>query len=217
MPFIGITALNRFRANRAAKLEKQNSQKLVLPMKNSRQVCGYKNRLYREYWGFVHYGWDFNSSESLPNVYSMGRGTVIRAGYDSLFGWCCVIVYPDVWIRGEKRKGGITARYYHLREMPVVHPGQDVQAGDVIAVMGNTGKYTSGPHLHITLDTDTAHPCYEPGIARDGEIIKKGVDTTIDPADVLYIDRRWQTIKNGAYAGWNSPGDYMLPDVNEED
>ena len=91
-----------------------------------------------------------------------------------------------------------------------------MQAGDVIGVMGNTGKYTSGPHLHITLDTDTTHPCYEPGIAKSGEIIKKGVDTTIDPADVLYIDRSWQTIKNGAYAGWNSPGDYMLPDVKEE-
>ena len=79
--------------------------------------------------------------------------------------------------------------------------------------MGNTGKYTSGPHLHITLDTDTKYPCYEPGIARSGEIIKRGTDTTVNPADVLYIDRKRQTLKNGALPGWNSPGDYTLPDV----
>lgn len=191
----------------------QTGQKLILPMKNSRHVCGYKNRLYRGYWGFPHYGWDFNSNEEEPYVYALGNGTVAAEGLDTLFGWCCVIVFSDVWIRSENRVGGITCRYYHLKERPKVRVGQTVKAGDVIGMMGNTGVYSSGTHLHITLDTDTKFPNYEPGLARDGNIIKRGTDTTIDPAGVLYIDRRWQTLRDGAYAGWNSPDDYQLPEV----
>lgn len=180
-------------------------------MRNSRHVCGYKNAKYKAYWGFTHYGWDFNSSESVPYVYGLGNGTVIAAGKDSLFGWCAVVVYPNVWIRGRKKVGGITCRYYHMAQMPSVKAGDAVTCDTVIGVMGNTGKYTSGAHLHITLDTDTKYPCYEPGIARSGEIIKRGTDSTINPADVLYIKRGVQTLKSGAYAGWNSPDDYNLP------
>lgn len=188
---------------------------MILPMKNSRQVVGYKNRRYQSAWGFPHYGWDFNSSESEPYVYALGQGKVAAEGRDSLFGWTCVIVYPNVYIRGQNRVSGVTCRYYHLKERPSVRAGQAVKAGDVVGIMGNTGTYSSGPHLHITLDTDTNYPCYEPGIAKDGEIIKRGTDSTIDPADVLYIDRSWQTLKNGAYTGWNTPGDYMLPGLDE--
>jgi murein DD-endopeptidase MepM/ murein hydrolase activator NlpD len=32
-----------------------------------------------------------------------------------------------------------------------VKPGDRVNAGDVIAIMGNEGKYSTGPHLHIEL------------------------------------------------------------------
>lgn len=217
MPFIGISELMRRKKQRQERETAETKpQKLVLPMKDSRQVVGYKNREYAKYWGFPHYGWDFNSSEPTPYVYALGNGTVAAAGKDRLFGWCCVVVYPNCWLRKEHRAGGITCRYYHLRERPFVKPGQQVDAQTVLAIMGNTGKYTSGPHLHITLDRDTAHPCYEPGIARNGEIIKRGIDTTIDPADVLYIDRERQVLKSGALEGWNSPGDYLLPDVKEE-
>ncbi len=52
-------------------------------------------------------------------------------------GWYLEITHP----------GGILTRYCHLLTRPHVTVGQQVSAGQVIAVSGNSGN-TSGPHLH---------------------------------------------------------------------
>ncbi len=51
---------------------------------------------------------------------------------------------------------GTFSEYHHLqRHGALVEPGEQVCAGEVVGLCGNTG-YTTGPHLHFAL-TDVAH------------------------------------------------------------
>jgi len=40
-----------------------------------------------------------------------------------------------------------TSRFYHLSEF-ICELNQEIKEGDLIALTGNTGRYTTGPHLH---------------------------------------------------------------------
>ena len=44
----------------------------------------------------------------------------------------------------------IVTCYKHNSEL-LKRQGEKVKAGEVIAIMGNTGKETTGPHLHFEL------------------------------------------------------------------
>ena len=51
----------------------------------------------------------------------------------------------------EKNPAGVTiTRYLHLHEV-YVKPGEPVKKGQLIGTVGNTGCFTSGPHLHFEL------------------------------------------------------------------
>lgn len=89
-------------------------------------------------WGTMHSGLDFAGSIGTP-IHSVANGTVIEAGPASGFG---------LWVR-VKQDDGTTAVYGHVNEM-LVHAGQRVNAGDVIATVGNRGNST-GPHLHLEI------------------------------------------------------------------
>ena len=47
---------------------------------------------------------------------------------------------------------GVKSFYAHCSEL-LVHQGQTVQAGETVALSGNTGNST-GPHLHLELKVD---------------------------------------------------------------
>lgn len=86
----------------------------------------------------MHYGVDFADSIGAP-IHSVSSGTVIEAGPASGFG---------LWVR-VLQDDGTTAVYGHVNEM-LVTQGQRVNAGDVIATVGNRGQST-GPHLHLEI------------------------------------------------------------------
>lgn len=137
----------------------------------------------------------------------------MAAGLDSLFGNTVVIVYPNVYIHRTGKMQDLTVRCYHLK-CCLVKAGDTVTTATRIGIMGNTGKYGNSPHLHIEMDTDTQYPCYTPGIAKDGAIIERGVDTTINPSWVLHCKVSSpdnQQIYNWGYEGWNSKGDWNIP------
>ncbi|NNH68686.1 M23 family metallopeptidase [Nocardia uniformis] len=89
-------------------------------------------------WGAFHYGVDIADTLGTPIHSAMG-GTVIEAGPASGFG---------LWVR-VLQDDGTTAVYGHVNDM-YVQAGQRVNAGDVIATVGNRGQST-GPHLHLEI------------------------------------------------------------------
>lgn len=180
-------------------------QYLILPLNKAQLTAGYKNAQYKQKFGFTHYGCDLsNGANDDRTLWAMGEGTVKAAGFDNIFGNTVVVVYPDCYIHGTGKTQDLTVRLYHMASV-AVKAGQKVTTATKLGVMGNTGKYTTGPHVHVEIDTDTQMPTYAPGLGGNSNIIKKGVDTTLKPADVLYIkptapDKQSLTFAAGVYA-----------------
>lgn len=101
----------------------------------------------------------------------------------------------DTWVyKGDKRpgagyspKGGNYVRikhdwgvtyYAHLHELPYVKPGEEVEAGQLLGVLGRTGNALPGcPHLHISVTVGNALvdpypyflPLYQQGQWKEGK------------------------------------------------
>ena len=84
----------------------------------------------------VHNGLDLRAK--FENVYAMLPGTVLDAG-NSENGGNYVKIQHGICI----------CIYLHLSKI-IVQQGQHVSAGQKVAISGNSGKRTTGPHLHIS-------------------------------------------------------------------
>lgn len=195
------------------------SQYLILPLNKAQLTAGYKNANYKTKFGFTHYGIDL-SNGVLDNrtLWAMGNGTVKACGYDNIFGNTVVIVYPDVYIPATGKTQDLTVRLYHMKSI-AVKVGQTVTTATKLGVMGNTGQYSTGAHVHVEIDTDAAMPTYAPGLKASSNIIKKGIDTTLSPSDVLYLkptapDKQTLVFKAGVYADQKEA---QLPTYPEEE
>ncbi|MCJ7681567.1 MAG: M23 family metallopeptidase [Candidatus Aminicenantes bacterium] len=83
----------------------------------------------------MHWGIDVATNVGNP-VWASAEGRVISCQYGKIGGNTITINHG----------GGITTLYCHLSEFKV-KPGQKVKRGDIIGLIGRTGKAT-GPHLH---------------------------------------------------------------------
>lgn len=162
-----------------------DAQKLILPVNNATITAGYKNSRYATRFGFRHYGLDMIGDTT---VYASGTGTVLACGLDSVLGNVIAIKYPQVYNHKTGKTTDVIMRYNHLASIRV-RKGQHVDKDTVLGVMGNTGKYSQGVHLHVEADTDVSnqYACYTPTLSGNGTIMKAGRDTTINPAEVLHI------------------------------
>lgn len=82
-----------------------------------------------------HHGMDFSAPVG-TEIYATGNGRVIYAGWKQGYGNTVVIDHGY----------GYTTVYAHCYKA-VARKGQRVKRGDIIALVGNSGKST-GPHLH---------------------------------------------------------------------
>ena len=98
----------------------------------------------------MHYGLDLRAK--YEDVYSMLPGTVTAAGTSSAGGNYVTIDY-----------GICTCSFLHLSKIDVVN-GQHVSAGQKIAVSGNSGKRTTGPHLHLSCKWSDTDKYFDPRI-----------------------------------------------------
>ncbi len=92
-----------------------------------------------------HFGVDIAASPQ-ESVLATLDGTVIYAGYDPNQGNVIHL----------QHKNGFVSIYKH-NEILLKEQGQTVVAGEAIALVGNTGTLSTGPHLHFELWRD-GHP-----------------------------------------------------------
>lgn len=83
-----------------------------------------------------HTGIDLGAAQG-ANIYAMLGGRVVRAKYDSGYGYFVVLEHSN----------GIRTLYAHCSRLKV-KAGETVEKGQVIALVGSTGNST-GPHLHL--------------------------------------------------------------------
>lgn len=121
----------------------------ILPVKNTYVTSpyGWRRNPFGRNASEFHRGVDLKASYG-TSVYATGKGTVIFAGYDSIYGRLVVIDHGY----------GITTKYAHNSRL-LVKKGDKVVRGDKIAKSGSTGR-SSGPHVHygVLLNGETQNP-----------------------------------------------------------
>lgn len=96
-----------------------------------------------------HYGTDIVTKKGEP-IKAVGDGTIIMADYTTKSGFVVQI----------QHRNDLVSVYKHCSAV-LKDVGEKVNSGDPIAVVGNTGEQTTGPHLHFEL--------WENGIAINSE------------------------------------------------
>jgi murein DD-endopeptidase MepM/ murein hydrolase activator NlpD len=86
----------------------------------------------------MHQGIDVSNRIGTP-IWAPARGRVTFAGPDGAYGISVIVDHGN----------DVITRYSHLQQT-LVKVGQNVQRGEVIASLGNTGRST-GPHLHYEI------------------------------------------------------------------
>ena len=85
-----------------------------------------------------HYGTDFGMPVG-SHIYAPADGVVVKTGHQRYAGNYVAVQHGRYFM----------TRYFHLSKI-LVHRGEKVKMGQVLALSGNTGR-TTGPHLHYEL------------------------------------------------------------------
>ena len=86
-----------------------------------------------------HYAVDIVAPRDMP-VKSVARGTVVFSEWTSETGYVIIVKHEADLLSVYKHNGSLSKSQ-----------GDIVRAGEVIASVGNTGEFTTGPHLHFEL------------------------------------------------------------------
>ncbi|MBF6596314.1 MAG: peptidoglycan DD-metalloendopeptidase family protein [Thermaceae bacterium] len=90
-------------------------------------------------WGFeFHNGLDFPAPYGTP-IHVTGSGEVVSAGWNGPFGQAVIVDHGY----------GYKTLYGHMSQI-LVKVGDHVERGDVLGLVGSTGRST-GPHVHYTV------------------------------------------------------------------
>lgn len=108
--------------------------------------------------GQFHSGQDFPAAVGTP-VPTAASGVVVYSGFNDKLGNVAIV----------KNDTGDYSLYGHLRDGDRAKLGQRIWPGDTIGLVGNTGKRTTGPHLHYSIISRGARDSVEnPGLSHDG-------------------------------------------------
>ncbi|MCX2679102.1 M23 family metallopeptidase [Galbibacter sp. EGI 63066] len=86
-----------------------------------------------------HYAVDVLAPKDTP-IKAVADGIVIFAEWTTETGYVCIIEHAF----------GLISVYKHNSSLSI-NQGDQVKSGEVIAIIGNTGELTTGPHLHFEL------------------------------------------------------------------
>ncbi len=179
-----------------------NGQYLALPMDSCTVTVMYQddsNPAYKHEWeAGGHFGLDMVGTPNTP--YASGNGTVVGVGGSekSGVGYWVAIRYDNVYAWNNENENisiipSIIMRYYHLSARSTLNVGDAVSFGTTIGTYGHTGVWYDKmkSHLHLEVDTDTAHPLYTPTLTGNAGGLYAGVrgsgDTTFDPCTIFFV------------------------------
>lgn len=130
-----------------------------------------------------HHGDDIFGPLGAP-VLAVATGTVFSVGWNTVGG-------NRFWLRDQ---AGNEFYYAHLSAFtPLAVNGAQVQAGDVLGFVGNTGDAQGTPyHLHFEI-----HPL---------GLLSFGYDGVVNPTPYLLAWQHLQDVRFDAAAGWAPPG-----------
>lgn len=97
-------------------------------------------RRINQYFSWRHNGLDIDNNTADDPIYAAESGTIIKAGWNNGGYGNRVLI---------QHSGGQQTNYGHLKKV-FVKAGEKVQKGDVIGIMGTTGRST-GVHLHFEI------------------------------------------------------------------
>lgn len=117
--------------------EKPVSIFTIYPLKTP--VSGF---ISQEYKGSLHSGLDIVAAEGTP-IYATADGIVLFSGWTTEDGYSIIIQHDKHF-----------HSYYKHNQKNLVFAHQLVKQGDVIALLGNSGEKSSGPHLHFEIWKD---------------------------------------------------------------
>lgn len=163
------------------------SQLLIMPINAARVTAGYLNKNYQNTYGYRHYGLDITDQKKTDRtLWGSGNGTVLAAGWDDNTGYTVIVRYDNVLLKNGSVKD-VVIRIWHMESINV-KKGQRITKDTKLGRYGNTGRYSSGAHCHLEIDTDVKYYNYTPSFAKaNGQIIKAGINSTLNPADVLCV------------------------------
>lgn len=113
-----------------------------------------------------HNGWDFGTPIGSP-IYATHDGVVNFAGIDPTLSNTVTIDSVD----------GLFRTFYGHLSSYCVTGGQSVKQGEQIGLSGNSGRYTTGPHLHFGLHHISNYSDVDPN---------NGWNGACDPAPYFY-------------------------------
>ncbi|MEO8232872.1 MAG: M23 family metallopeptidase [Ignavibacteriota bacterium] len=89
-----------------------------------------------------HNGNDYSMKENSP-IFASSGGYVVFADYTTNFGYTIIINHPENYI----------TKYLHCSSL-LKKDGDFVRQGELIALSGNSGTESTGPHLHFEIWKD---------------------------------------------------------------
>lgn len=129
-----ITAFQKLVSGLLRDQQPENDVFFISPVK------GYISREYKPNQG--HYGVDYVVKENTP-VYAAASGYVIFANYTTQYGYTIIL----------NHNSGYISKYLHCNQL-LKREGDIVKQGELIALSGNSGTDTTGPHLHFEIWKD---------------------------------------------------------------
>lgn len=150
---------------------------LIQPINDMTVTATFLNTAYRQKFGFEHYGVDCVGS---PTIYAQGNGVVIRSGRDNMYGNYVSILYelPNITLK---------ANYFHMNAISV-NAGKIVTKDTSIGIMGNTGTYSTGTHLHtefMKMNWDVFAINYLQSPYKSDYFMKIDASSMIDPLSIM--------------------------------
>lgn len=115
-------------------------QKLIMPVNQATISASFKNENYKNRFGFEHYGVDMYGSIA---IYSPGNGIVLSTGTDAMYGNYVTAYFPYCWPTDLP----FIFNFFHLSKISV-GKGVVLDKDVVLGLMGQTGTYATGVHLH---------------------------------------------------------------------